>query len=1117
MSKQYTGGLITKTPVVPTSLSAPGVWSLSDQAEAQATNTWPFPRDPQFNYVTMLLHGDGSAGAVAMGAGAGTSSTVTAFNTDASTNNFNVAINGDARSNNFTPYWGNGYYSNYFDGTGDYLTIAGTSTACALPGDFTIECFYFQLATVNYGSIFSTTTTYSTANSLRISTGNNTNTFEVASSGGAIISASNAFTPNSWIHIALVRSGTTLTLYQNGVSVGSATNSTSFVSDTFIIGDVQGAGAPYALNGYISNFRVVKGTAVYTAAFTPPTSPLTAITNTSLLTCQSNRFIDNSTNAFTITVNGNTAVFPAIPFTLPSGLTTYGSGYFDGTGDKLVTPASSTFNFGTGDFTIEMWVYPNATIPTYGNAFFLMDSRTNASWGVFLSSGKLYFANSSGTENNGGTIASFTWSHVAVSRASGTTRGFINGVQAFSFSDSGNYTGSPSLTIGGRYVTSGTTDLNGYLSNARIINGTGLYTTTFTPPTSPLTAITNTSLLTTQYNGGGNNSGFKDSSQNNFVITRNGNTTQGTFVPFGADWSNYFDGSCFNTPTSSAFNLSSGDWTMEGWFNLSAFTSDNRLFVVYQNASTQFGFYVRAGTIYVGYFGIAEDSLGTISLNEWTHLALVKSGSSTITLYVNGISTGSTTSYTLYNANCSFYIAGSDANYSLKSTKGYISNVRVVKGTAVYTGNFTPSKTPLTAISGTSLLTCQSNRFVDNSVNAFTLTNQGSPSVQGFSPFAPLTVYNPATYGGSAYFDGSGDYLTFSPGSTFAFGTGDFTVEFWVNTGGNSSVGGVLDATSNGSYWAFRINGTTFFYQSASGITNLTSVTVSTLDQSAWTHMAVVRLSGTTKIYANGVQVASVADSTNYTATTTYQTGRDSDGNQYRGYFSNIRVIKGTAVYTAAFTPPTEPLTAISGTSLLLSNSNAAILDNAMMNNLETVGNAQTSTSVVKYGTASMYFDGTGDYLAGPASLTGVFGTGNFTIEAWVYTTASSGTQCVFDTRFSDSSTAGCFFGLYSSNALLFYTSATVLTGGTLATNTWYHIAAVRSGTTVTLYLNGTSVASGTRSNDFTQNYVQVGGSPFVTGSTPNSFFGYIDDLRVTKYARYTATFTVPDQAFPNG
>jgi hypothetical protein len=52
MSKQYPGGLITKTPVTPTSLSAPGIWSLSDQAKAQATNTWPFPRDPQFNYVT---------------------------------------------------------------------------------------------------------------------------------------------------------------------------------------------------------------------------------------------------------------------------------------------------------------------------------------------------------------------------------------------------------------------------------------------------------------------------------------------------------------------------------------------------------------------------------------------------------------------------------------------------------------------------------------------------------------------------------------------------------------------------------------------------------------------------------------------------------------------------------------------------------------------------------------------------------------------------------------------------------------------------------------------------------------------------------------------------------
>jgi hypothetical protein len=187
-----------------------------------------------------------------------------------------------------------------------------------------------------------------------------------------------------------------------------------------------------------------------------------------------------------------------------------------------------------------------------------------------------------------------------------------------------------------------------------------------------------------------------------------------------------------------------------------------------------------------------------------------------------------------------------------------------------------------------------------------------------------------------------------------------------------------------------------------------------------------------------------------------------------------------------------------------------------MINNLETVGNAQISTAQTKFGSGSMYFDGTGDYLLGRANQTGVFGTGNFTIEAWIYTTVSSGTQCIFDTRTTDASATGIFFGLYSANALLIYISGTVLSGGTVSANTWTHVAVVRNGSTMTGYLNGTSVVSGTRSNNLTDTNLQIGSSPLVTGSTINSFSGYIDDLRITNgIARYTSNFTPATSAFP--
>jgi len=238
--------------------------------------------------------------------------------------------------------------------------------------------------------------------------------------------------------------------------------------------------------------------------------------------------------------------------------------------------------------------------------------------------------------------------------------------------------------------------------------------------------------------------------------------------------------------------------------------------------------------------------------------------------------------------------------------------------------------------------------------------------------------------------------------------------------------------------------------------------------------------------------------------------------NSFPGYISNLRLVKGTAVYTASFTPNTAPLSAITNTSLLLNTVNAAIFDNAMMNDLETVGNAQISTTVKKYGTGSLAFDGTGDYLTGKSNPIYAIGTANFTVEAWVYPTAFSAYRAVFDTR-TTLSNGGMDLGLASSSAgvwgLYKGSAVTVVQSSTnLTLNTWQHIAAVRSGSTVTLYLDGVSVGSATDAQDFTEQGCHVGRT-----FDNYTWSGYIDDLRVTRgYARYTTTFTPPTAAFPN-
>ena len=241
--------------------------------------------------------------------------------------------------------------------------------------------------------------------------------------------------------------------------------------------------------------------------------------------------------------------------------------------------------------------------------------------------------------------------------------------------------------------------------------------------------------------------------------------------------------------------------------------------------------------------------------------------------------------------------------------------------------------------------------------------------------------------------------------------------------------------------------------------------------------------------------------------------GGSGAANEYvTGYMSNVRAVKGAAVYTSNFTPSTTPLTAIANTNLLLNYTNAGIIDNAMMNNLETVGNAQISTTQSKFGGSSMSFDGTGDYLNIPGNAIFNVSSGDFTIEYWKYHVNNSAYQTDFYT--GNGGTISLAVGI--DNTLHPYiqgSSGQVNSSVTITAGTWNHIAWVKSGSTITGYLNGVSMGSSFAvtigSNTTT---VIIGYFPGY-GQYTN---GYIDDLRITKgYARYTANFTPPTAALP--
>jgi len=460
----------------------------------------------------------------------------------------------------------------------------------------------------------------------------------------------------------------------------------------------------------------------------------------------------------------------------------------------------------------------------------------------------------------------------------------------------------------------------------------------------------------------------------------------------------------------------------------------------------------------------------------------------------------------------------------------------MVKGTAVYTSNFTPSTTPLTAIANTSLLTLQSPTFIDNSTNNFTISAFGNSQPTQQNPFgftsATTNGYTVSTIGGSGYFDGTGDYLTVDHSTAFNLSGIAFTIEAWVYTITSSGYRNILTKrpASAGPSYQIWINNT----DNKIGIGNATTpqysnsqITTNTWNHVAWTYDG----SATSKMWINGVLDTTVTLSPSADNANPITIGAwGLNGSEYfNGYITDVRIVKGSQVYTTAFIPPATPSTAIQNTVLLNNMTSAGIYDSAMMNNMETVSDAKLSTAVSKFGGSSMYFDGTGDGLLAQSSPNLSMGDGNFTIEFWYYPTTTAGTNPAI--MCNSNGTPAFVAGLWALHAphsthankyslwVASYANnqALLVSSSNIATNTWSFITITRSGNTWRMFVNGTIEATATHAGVLDNG----GGYPLYIGYQPNAdagryITGYIDDLRMTKgYARYTSNFTAPTVAFP--
>jgi hypothetical protein len=663
-------------------------------------------------------------------------------------------------------------------------------------------------------------------------------------------------------------------------------------------------------------------------------------------------------------------------------------------------------------------------------------------------------------------------------------------------------------------------------------------------------------LLPGNGTNGAQNNTFLDGSSNTFTITRNPTAgpnapTQGTFSPFSqTGWGAYFDGSndYVSVANSAALDLSTADFCIGFWVYLTAggtfrrvmqwqngsASNSNYGYTIHIESSNQVSLRCYSGT--TGY--IITNNTAALQISAWNWVCVTRSGTSG-NVYVNGTGVSGTLPTTINNPTSSLLYISGDLGSS-DPLLGYLSGLQIVKGSTTALSTTAPTS-PYTAVSGTSLLTFQYNRFRDASSNTLTVTPNNGVAITPFSPFAPTSSYSAAAVGGSGYFDGSGDYLQFTDTSnSLDLGGIQASLEFWVyltNTtvqnlfskGGMNS--GSAWSTTDGAEYAFAYNSGILYFtvNNAGGTLDLTG----NFTTNQWNHVVIAtNTSNAISMYINGTRTDTDTNAiTKPTTRTTVRIGTFLLANWVYGYMCGIRHVTGSSAYDptlTSITVPTSPPTVVSGTQFLCNFTNAGVVDATAKNVLETVGNAQISTTQSKWGGGSMYFNGTTDYLVSSASLSewiAFHNGGPFTIDLWFYTgsTASMtllGTDAAtattgFYLAISDTAARDIAFYVYRGvGGSVFFARSS---GSVWSLNTWNYVTVTMdSSKNLTIYINGSSVAtaSGT-SFSFSSGNASY---PLAVGrfqaATPGGYFnGYIDDLRMTKGVVRSAT--TPTAPFP--
>ena len=437
-------------------------------------------------------------------------------------------------------------------------------------------------------------------------------------------------------------------------------------------------------------------------------------------------------------------------------------------------------------------------------------------------------------------------------------------------------------------------------------------------------------------------------------------------ISINPSYSVFFNGTTnYLNITGTMPTIGTSDFTIEGWFYFTSLAATTQLFDGSPNGggTAPLSPIVNTnGTVLSFYSNGAYRITGTTTLvtGTWYHVACCRV-SGTTRIFLNGRQQGiSYSDSTSYASTANSFFIGRNASAANSYMSGYISNFRVISGiTGLYSADFTVPTASLTAITGTSLLTAKYTTIIDgtstytvssnsslptayfypefysvNSTNLISENIDGTITADVFDDYtiSPISgglarkVYSDGTYQTagaidefsnidtfSANFTGT-NYLTVSTDpSLTTSATGDWTIEAWLYPTLSSASIMRLWKFSGGVENSDLITSTgVLSYTNGAGGVVTTSTATGLVPVNVWTHVAFVKRSGTLTIYTGGVARATQSPATGTNSfTVSLQIGTGDAGLNFTGYMSNFRYVKGVAVYTGTFTPPTYNLQAI--------------------------------------------------------------------------------------------------------------------------------------------------------------------------------------------------------------